>query len=136
MVEDCIFCRIAKGEIPCDKIWEDENFFAILDINPYVRGHVIVVPRLHARRVWDSDDDEYVRYMLAVKKVVGFLRRALNTECVQEFIVGAEVAHAHVHLLPRIEGDGLPEVLHEPMRVKPSEKEMKEIFEKIKLVVD
>ena len=133
-MEDCVFCRIVAGEIPCYKVWEDDKFVAFLDINPYCRGHVVVIPKGHFRWVWDVDD--YGEYMDAVRKVVFILRKAFGTDYIQEAVVGEEVDHCHVHLFPRIEGDLLPAVLHEPMKEKVGNEEMKRILVRIKESVE
>jgi len=134
-MDDCVFCKIVKGLKDEDKIWEDDEFLAILDINPCARGHVMVIPKEHFRWVWDIDDEKYSRYMLVVKKVAGFLREAFGTDCVQSAIVGMDVSHAHVHLLPRVEGDGFKGIPVTPIEPKPTAEEMKEIFDKIRAVV-
>lgn len=135
MVDDCVFCKIVAGIKEEDKIWENEGHIAILDINPCARGHVMIIPKEHSRWVWDIEDDKYSDYMLAVKKVAGFLREAFGTDCVQSAIVGMDVSHAHVHLLPRVDDDGFEGIPIIPLKPKPSVEEMKEIFDKIKAVI-
>jgi histidine triad (HIT) family protein len=128
---DCIFCKIARGEIPSMKIWEDEKHLAILDVNPYVKGHLLVIPKKHSEWIWDIDDKDYIEYMKIVKYLANVLRRAFNTEWVEEVVAGIGISHSHVHLLPRQRDDGLGEVPTKPLSSKPSEKEMREIAEKI-----
>jgi histidine triad (HIT) family protein len=135
MEDDCVFCKIVKGEIPSDILWEDEYHIAILDINPYAKGHVMIIPREHSRWVWDIDDEKYSKYMLAVKRVAGILRKAFGTDSVQEVIAGFGVAHVHIHLLPRTIDDGLNEIPNKPLEPKLSKKEIREISDKIKAVV-
>lgn len=135
MEDDCVFCKIVKGIKEEDKIWEDDEFLAILDINPCARGHVMVIPKKHSRWVWDMEGDEYLRYMDKVRYLAGVLRKAFGTDCVQSAIIGMDVSHAHVHLLPRVDGDGFAGIPIVPMKPKPSVEEMKEIFDKIKTVV-
>ena len=130
-MEDCVFCKIVKGELPCHKIWEDEKHLAFLDINPYAKGHIVIIPKKHSRWVWDAEDKEYSEYMLAVKTVAGILRRAFDTESVQEIIAGFGVAHTHVHLLPRVENDGLGEIPHTPLNPQLSNEEMVGVRDKI-----
>jgi histidine triad (HIT) family protein len=129
---DCVFCKIAKGEISDYVFWEDDEFVAFLDINPYILGHVMVIPKEHSRWVWDIKENKYIKYMLAVKKVAEILKKAFNTDCIQEVIAGMGVPHSHIHLLPRTENDGFPEIPKQSLNPKPSEKQMNEIFEKIK----
>src|SRR3989344_1201194 len=127
MKPDCIFCKIANNEIPSVKIWEDENFIAVLDITPYVEGHTLVIPKKHSRWVWDIDDEHYLKYMKAVKSLANILRKAFNTEWVEEVIAGIGVSHSHIHLLPRQKNDGLGEIPTKPLTPKPTEKELKKI---------
>lgn len=129
---DCIFCKIANGEIPSVKIWEDEEHLAILDINPYAKGHTLVIPKKHSEWVWDISDKDYIRYMKIVKYLANVLRKAFDTEWVEEVIAGVGVSHSHIHLLPRQKNDGLGEIPIKPISPKPSEREMKEIAEKIR----
>ena len=126
---DCIFCKIVKGEIPSFKVYEDENFFAFLDINPRNPGHTLVIPKRHYRWVWDVKDA--CSYFEAVKKVAIALKKAMNTEYVVSGIAGKEVPHAHIHLMPRTEGDGHGEWLDPNKFVKLSKEEMEDIAEKL-----
>jgi len=134
MEDDCIFCKIVKGDISAEFIWQDEDHIAIMDINPYARGHVMVIPKEHSRWVWDIEDEKYSKYMLAVKKTAKILGKAFDTDCVQEVIAGFGVPHTHIHLFPRTGEDGLDEIPHGPLEPKLTDVERKEIFEKIKVV--
>jgi histidine triad (HIT) family protein len=136
MEDDCVFCKIISGLSERDKIWEDDDFVAFLDINPCARGHLLVVPRKHSRWVWDMDGGEYLKYMGKVRYLAGVLRKAFDTDCVQGAIVGMDVSHSHVHLLPRVEGDGLGGLPTTPMEPKPSVEEIKEITGKIKGAIE
>lgn len=131
-MEDCVFCKIVRGEISSEKIYEDENTFVFLDANPFIKGHTLIIPKKHSRWVWDIDDKNYVNYILAVKRVAEILKRTFNTDCIQELIIGMEVPHTHIHLLPRVKNDGFSEFPKKPLSPKPSEAEMKEIAEKIR----
>ncbi len=97
-MEECIFCKIVKGEIPCYKIYEDKQFLAFLDIFPYVSGHTLVIPKKHYPLVWDVE--EYEEYMLVVKKIVKKFQEVSGNRMVYQTIFGEEVAHAHIHILP------------------------------------
>ena len=101
---DCIFCKIAKGEIPCHKVYEDEEFIAFLDIRPLNPGHVLVIPKKHYRWVWDVDNIS--GYFEAAKKIANAQRKAFGTDWVVSLVFGEEVPHAHIWLVPRTEGDG------------------------------
>lgn len=98
---DCIFCKIANGEISSTKIWEDDKFIAILDINPNTKGMTLVMPKKH----FDSDaflmpDRDYQELMLATKKVSEILRKGLNTNRVAMVAEGMGVNHVHIKLYP------------------------------------
>jgi len=133
--QDCIFCKIARGEILSVKIWEDENFLAFLDIHPYAKGHLLVIPKKHTEWVWDINDKEYIEYMKHVKHLANILREVFDTEWVEEVIAGIGVSHAHIHLLPRKMNDGLGEIPTKPLINKLSEKEMEEIKNKIQRAI-
>jgi histidine triad (HIT) family protein len=132
MEDDCVFCKIVRGELPCHKIWEDDKHLAFLDINPYALGHTMIIPKNHSRWVWDIGDSEYVEYMLAVKKVANLLMSAFHTDIIQEIIGGLGVAHTHIHLLPRIDNDGLGEIPVKVMKPKPDDKELSDLAKKIR----
>ena len=100
-MENCIFCKIIKGELPSAKIWEDENFMAVLDINPNTRGMALVMPKKH----FDSDaflmpDEDYKELMLATKKVSEILRKGLKVNRVAMVMEGMGVNHVHIKLYP------------------------------------
>jgi histidine triad (HIT) family protein len=130
--ENCIFCKIVKGEIPAVKIWEDERHIAVLDINPYCVGHMLIIPKEHSRWVWDINNKDYIEYMKVVKSLANVLRKVFDTKWVEEVIAGMGVSHSHIHLLPRQENDKLGEIPTKPLNPKLSEKEIKEIAEKIR----
>lgn len=100
----CIFCRIVNNEIPSYKVYEDENYLAFLDVNPRNIGHTLVIPKKHIRWVWDSDD--IAGYFRVVQKVANAQRKAFNTDWVVSLVLGEEVEHAHVWLVPRFSNDG------------------------------
>ena len=97
-MENCIFCKIVKGEMPSYKVYEDDNFFAFLDINPKSPGQIQVIPKTHARYVWDVP--EAGAYFEVVKKIALAQRKAFNTEWILSKIVGDEVPHAHIWVYP------------------------------------
>ena len=99
-MEETIFTKIINGEIPCHKIYEDEKTFVFLDIHPDNEGHTMVVPKTPVQFVWDLDDETYQALMSTVKKVALRLRDVLPYQYVHERIVGTDVPHAHVHLVP------------------------------------
>ena len=136
MNEECIFCKIIKGEIPCYKIWEDTDFMAFLDINPYAIGHVLIIPKKHFRWIWDMHLDDYKKLMEKVHYLANVLRKTFDTEWVEEVIAGVGVNHTHIHLLPRKKDDGLGEVPIKPLIPKPLEEEMSKTVKKIKGFLD
>lgn len=99
-MEDSIFTKIIKGEVPAYKIYEDELVLAFLDIHPVQPGHTLVIPKKQIEFVWDLPDEEYQAVMAAAKKIALHLREVLNVEYVGERIVGVDVPHAHVQIIP------------------------------------
>lgn len=99
-MQDSIFTKIIRGEIPCHKVYEDDKTFVFLDINPIRAGHVLVVPKSQVQFVWELDDDDYQALMVAAKKVANRIKQVLAPNYVGEHIAGEEVPHAHIHLFP------------------------------------
>ncbi len=95
-----IFSKIAAGEIPSYKCAENEEFYAFLDINPLVKGHTLVIPRREVDYVFDMEDDEIARYQIFTKKVAKALKAAFPCVKVAQVVLGLEVPHAHIHLIP------------------------------------
>ena len=108
----CIFCKIIKGEVPCDKIYEDENVLVFLDINPINKGHCLVVTKEHYETLLEIPEDESVYLFKALKKVSNALMKGLKADGfnigMNNFsVAGQVVMHAHFHVIPRFKGDGL-----------------------------
>lgn len=95
-----IFSRIAAGEIPSYKVAEDDKHFAFLDINPMARGHVLVIPRREVDYLFDLPADEYASLMEFARKVAVKLKKAIPCQRVGVAVLGMEVPHAHIHLVP------------------------------------
>lgn len=95
-----IFSKIVKGEIPSYKIAEDERYYAFLDINPLGEGHTLVIPKQEIDYLFDLDDDLLAGMMVFAKKVAVALKKAIPCERVGVAVLGMEVPHAHIHLLP------------------------------------
>ena len=111
-MEDSIFTKIIHGDIPCHKIYEDDKTFAFLDIHPSVAGHTLVIPKQQVEFLWDLPEEDYRAVMATSQKVALRLREVLGVPYVGEKVLGVDVPHAHVHLLPfttvdeyRAEGD-------------------------------
>lgn len=101
-----IFSRIAAGEIPSYKVAEDENYYAFLDINPVQPGHTLVIPKREVDYIYDLPDDELAGLHLFAKRVAVAMRKALGCKKVGVAVIGLEVPHAHIHLIPiNSEGD-------------------------------
>ena len=95
-----IFSKIIKGEIPCYKIAEDENYFALLDINPLVKGHTLVVPKQEIDYIFDLNDDVYKGLWSFAKHVGKGIEQAIPCNRIGITVIGLEVPHAHIHLIP------------------------------------
>ncbi|MBO4372894.1 MAG: HIT domain-containing protein [Bacteroidales bacterium] len=95
-----IFTRIINGEIPCYKIAENDEFFAFLDINPVQKGHTLVVPKEEVSYIFDINDDKLGRYMAFAKRVAAAIKAAVPCIKVGIAVVGLEVPHSHIHLIP------------------------------------
>lgn len=95
-----IFSKIAAGEIPSYKCAENEEFYAFLDINPLVKGHTLVIPRREVDYIFDMEDDELARFEVFAKKVAVAIKRAFPCVKVGQAVLGLEVSHAHIHLVP------------------------------------
>ena len=95
-----IFTRIINGEIPCYKVAEDERYFAFLDINPMTKGHTLVIPKCEEDYIFNIDDETYAGLMLFAKKVAVAIGAAIPCKRVGVAVMGMEVPHTHVHLIP------------------------------------
>ncbi|MGC9599449.1 MAG: HIT family protein [Minisyncoccia bacterium] len=109
--KNCIFCKIASGEIPAQVVYEDDRAFAFLDIAPRTSGHTMVIPKTHVPNFLELPDAEVAPLFAAVKKVAGMLSRKLKCDGItvginQGRASGQVVDHLHVHLMPRWYGDG------------------------------
>jgi histidine triad (HIT) family protein len=102
-MDDCIFCKIVKKEIPSHVVYENENFLAFLDIHPKTPGHTQVIPKQHHRWVWDVPNIE--EYFRIVKKIALAQRKAFGVEMIRSQVYGEEVNHAHVWIWPETEGE-------------------------------
>ena len=122
-----IFSRIIAGEIPSYKVAEDENYYAFLDINPVQAGHTLVVPKHEVNYIFDIEDEEYAGLALFAKRVAKAIKAALPCERVGVAVIGLEVAHAHIHLIP-IKAEKDMDFRH---HVELGSEEMQEICKKI-----
>ena len=123
-----IFSKIAAGEIPSYKCAEDEQFYAFLDINPLAKGHTLVIPRREVDYIFDMEDDEIAAFQVFAKIVAVALKKAFPCKKVAQVVLGLEVPHAHIHLIPmNSEGD----VDFRKEKLSLTEEEFKEISQKI-----
>ena len=123
-----IFSRIIAGEIPSYKIGEDENFYAFLDINPVTWGHTLVVPKKEVDYIFDMDDKDLGQMMAFTKKVAIAIKEAIPCRKVGMAVLGLEVPHAHIHLVP-LKGEGDMDFKHKIENPLPEK--MKEICDSI-----
>ena len=123
--EDCIFCKIANGEIPSTTLYEDEDFRVILDLGPATRGHALLLPKNHFANLFELDDETAQKAILVAKKMAGKMKAALGADgfnLVQNNgeAAGQTVFHFHMHLIPRYENDNAG-ILWEPGETTPED---------------
>lgn len=124
-----IFTKIVNGEIPCYKIVEDENYLAFLDVNPNVKGHTLCIPKKEINKIFDMDENLYLGLMNFSRNVAKALEKAIDCKRVGIAVIGLEVSHAHVHLIPLNDMDDMRFV----KKVKLSDDEFKSIADSIKM---
>jgi len=108
--DNCIFCKILSGDIPSTTVYEDQDFKAILDVNPAARGHVIILPKNHAANIFELPDEDAAKIMPVAKKIATAVKKAYNCDGVNILqnngeAAGQTVFHLHVHVLPRFKND-------------------------------
>jgi histidine triad (HIT) family protein len=116
-MDDCIFCKIINGDIPCTKVYETDRVLAFADINPIADGHTLVIPKAHAENIWEISEEDLSAIHLAAKRVANGMRVALNPNGVAALQlngggVGQVVMHYHLHLVPRPEGSPALPISH------------------------
>jgi histidine triad (HIT) family protein len=110
-MEDCIFCRVIKGELPSSKVYEDDEVLAFLDVNPINKGHVLVISKEHQQFIADLDEKKLGKMMIIANKINKAIRRSeIKTEAVNLLlsdgeVAGQEISHAHLHIIPRFKED-------------------------------
>ena len=123
-----VFSKIVNGEIPSYKIFEDDKFYAFLDINPNAIGHTLCIPKIEVNRLFDLDDDTYSGLMNFSKKIAKALKKAVDCDRIGVSVIGLEVPHVHVHLIPINSMDDMSF----NSKVKLTTKEFNDILDKIK----
>lgn len=119
-----VFSKIIAGEIPCYKIYEDDKTLAFLDINPETPGHTLVIPKNEVDKTYDLPEEDYQALWATVKKVAAHMEKVLGARTLMK-VIGTDVPHAHVHLMP------FDETWHHGRTVKLSEEEMRALQEKL-----
>ena len=127
-MKNCLFCKIIKGEIPNYKIYEDEKTVAFLDVNPVSRGHTLVIPKKHARNLFDISKEDLIAVSVAIKKVAQILKDKLGADGINvlqanEEVAGQSIFHIHFHIIPRYKND--------KTRLFPQKKYLKKDFEEV-----
>ncbi len=130
-MEESIFTKIIRGDIPSYKIYEDEKTFAFLDIHPLTDGHVLVVPKQQVEFIWDLESTEYQALMDTVQKIGKHLREVLDAPYVGVEVIGVDVPHAHVHIVPFAETKDLHR--SGPASDEPDHTKLEKIAEKLRL---
>jgi histidine triad (HIT) family protein len=110
--EDCIFCKVLAGEIPSERVYEDDHTVAVMDINPWTRGHAVVIPRKHAENLFEIEDSELEHVAVAAKRLATKMRDTLGCDGVNLLQSNGRAAwqtifHLHMHVIPRYEDDPL-----------------------------
>lgn len=99
-MQPSIFTKIINGDIPSHKVYEDDYVYAFLDIHPITPGHTLVVPKKQVKFVWDLDNETYAQLQQSVKRIALHLRHVLEVPYIGQQIIGVDVPHAHIHLIP------------------------------------
>ena len=128
-----IFSKIINGDIPCYKIAENEDCFAFLDINPMVRGHVLVVPKREVDYIFDLPDNELADLQLFAKRIAVALKKVIPCQRIGQAVLGMEVPHAHIHLIPM---QSEKDMLFSNPKLKLTEQEFTEIAASIRKSMD
>jgi histidine triad (HIT) family protein len=129
-MDNCIFCKIVRGEIPCYKVYEDENFLGFLDIRPIATGHVQLVPKQHYR--WTYDVPNFGEFFESAKKVGLAAKKAVNSDYISFLTFGNDVPHAHIWIIPRFKGDSHEgHGINTDNRLSPTPEQLKELAIKI-----
>src|SRR3989338_6710805 len=126
-MDSCIFCKFIRGEVNVEKIYEDEKFFAFLDIRPLNPGHTLLIPKEHTDYIFDIEEPLYSEMFKTAKKLAGPIKNVIQSRRIGIIVEGFGVPHAHIHLVPINRGYEL-----DPNRTKPATgKELGKMAEKI-----
>lgn len=110
-MDNCLFCKIISGIIPCTKVYEDDTVFALLDIHPVNIGHIVMVPKTHYVNLYETPNETIAHMMVVAKKLAIAVKKAVgadgvNIEMNNEPDAGQVILHTHLHVIPRFQGDG------------------------------
>lgn len=108
-MNDTVFGKIIRGEIPAAKVYEDEQFLAFLDINPITKGHTLLIPKEHYTWIHEAPDEIVAAIFVKAKEIISAMRSGLGCDYVQVGVVGNEVPHFHIHLIPRLLSEPAPQ---------------------------
>jgi len=111
-MNDCLFCKIVSGEIPCHKVYEDKNYLAFLDVNPVNQGHTLVIPKQHSRNILEIDKEALQDMVVIVKQLSEKIKEKLKCDGINIMInnepeAGQIIFHTHFHIIPRYKSDNL-----------------------------
>jgi histidine triad (HIT) family protein len=135
-MENCIFCKVIKGELPSSKVYEDDVVLAFLDVNPINKGHVLVIPKEHQQFIADLDEKTLGKMIIIANKINKAVRSSeIKTEAVNLLlsdgeVAGQEISHVHLHIIPRFRGDNFS--FSFPNNESPTREDLDEISEEIK----
>ncbi len=125
---DCIFCKIANGEIPSASIYEDEDFNVILDLGPATKGHALILPKKHYADLFELPEEEAKKAIVLAKKLLPAIKKGLNCDGIQLVqnngaAAGQTVFHYHLHLIPAYKSDGRPGAIWKPGTLSDEDRE-------------
>jgi histidine triad (HIT) family protein len=138
--QECIFCRIVRGELPSRRVYEDEDVIGLLDIQPFSRGHVLVIPKKHVVWFHEMSEELTAKVFKAAKRISEKMKKAYDVEYIDLFARGMRIPHVHIFLIPTIKGESnafdmfvnMFSYVQENLKNPFTEKEMDEIAEKIR----
>jgi len=137
-MEDCIFCKIVKGELSSSKVYEDNDFLAFMDIKPVNKGHVLIIPKKHSKLVSEMNKEALGKMMIVAEEINAALRKSkIKCEGVNFFLADGEAAnqevfHTHLHVIPRFKNDGFGFKFPKDYENKPERSELEKLAEEIK----
>ncbi|MCA9485882.1 MAG: HIT family protein [Nanoarchaeota archaeon] len=129
-MEDCIFCKIIQEKIPAEKIYEDSEMLAFLDINPVQPGHLLLIPKSHHEWMTDVPDKLLSQLYIKTKDLMKTVKKSFNADYIVLSVVGVDVPHFHIHIIPRFKNDGLQNFW--PTKKYKDENEMSQTADKIR----